>query len=153
MLIVLQRSVALRLALQQAENVLLGCVGLGQHRGRGLLQDLVFGQVCGFQSKVCILDATLAADRLDEMLVRLLTVWFNRLEIAPNLDRWMLTSLMAVSIKSMPVRALTSPEPSSATVSFTLTTESVPSPTPSPVAFIELMLTAIWFCAPVAEPT
>ena len=57
LLIVLQRCVALRLALQQAENVLLGCVGLGQHRGRRLLQDLVFGQVCGFQSKVCILDA------------------------------------------------------------------------------------------------
>ncbi len=56
-MIVLQRCVALRLALQQAENVLLGCVGLGQHRGRGLLQDLVFGQVCSFQSKVCILDA------------------------------------------------------------------------------------------------
>ena len=33
MLIVLQRSVAIRLALQQAENVLLGCVGLGQHSG------------------------------------------------------------------------------------------------------------------------
>jgi hypothetical protein len=56
-LIVLQRSVALRLALQQAENVLLGCVGLGQHRGGRLLQDLVFGQICGFQSKICILDA------------------------------------------------------------------------------------------------
>lgn len=56
-LIVLQRSFALRLALQQAENVLLGCVGLGQHRGGRLLQDLVFGQVCGFQSKICILDA------------------------------------------------------------------------------------------------
>ena len=56
-LIVLQRSFALRLALQQAENVLLGGVGLGQHRGGRLLQDLVFGQVCGFQSKVCILDA------------------------------------------------------------------------------------------------
>ena len=56
-LIVLQRSFALRLALQQAENVLLGGVGLGQHRGGRLLQDLVFGQVCGFQSKICILDA------------------------------------------------------------------------------------------------
>ena len=56
-LIVLQRGFALRLALQQAENVLLGCVGLGQHRGGRLLQDLVFGQVCGFQSKICILDA------------------------------------------------------------------------------------------------
>ena len=56
-LIVLQRSFALRLALQQAENVLLGGIGLGQHRGGRLLQDLVFGQVCGFQSKVCILDA------------------------------------------------------------------------------------------------
>ena len=33
LLIVLQRCVALRLALQQAENVLLGCVGLGQHSG------------------------------------------------------------------------------------------------------------------------
>ena len=48
MLIVLQRSFALRLALQQAENVLLGGIGLSQHCGGRLLHDLVFGQVCGF---------------------------------------------------------------------------------------------------------
>ena len=54
---VLRRSAALSLALQQAQNVLLRRVGLCQHRGRRLLQDLVFGQICGFQSKVCILNA------------------------------------------------------------------------------------------------
>ena len=79
----------------------------------------------------------LAADRLDEMLVRLLTVWFNRLETAPNLDRWMLTSLMAVSIKSMPVRALTSPEPSSGCIVY-LDHRVCPITNAEPVAFIDL---------------
>ena len=35
-------SCYLSLALRQAENILLRCVGLYEHRNRGLLQDLVF---------------------------------------------------------------------------------------------------------------
>ena len=42
-----------------------------------------------------------AADRFDEMLVRLLTVWLNRLDTAPNSERWMLTVFIASSIDLM----------------------------------------------------
>ena len=38
-----------------------------------------------------------AADRLEEMLVRLFTVWDRRFDTAPNFERWMLTVLIAVS--------------------------------------------------------
>ena len=47
-----------------------------------------------------------AADRLDEMLVRLFTVCDRRFETAPNFERWMLTVFMAVSILAVAVRAL-----------------------------------------------
>jgi hypothetical protein len=49
-------SVISALPLQQAQHIFLRRVGLGQHRGRRLLQDLVFGKICGFQCKVCVLD-------------------------------------------------------------------------------------------------
>ena len=38
-----------------------------------------------------------AADRFDEMLVRLFTVWDRRFETAPNFERWMLTVWIALS--------------------------------------------------------
>ena len=38
-----------------------------------------------------------AADRFDEMLVRLLPVCDRRFDTAPNFERWMLTVLIAVS--------------------------------------------------------
>ena len=47
-----------------------------------------------------------AADRLDEMLVRLLTVWDRRFDTAPNFERWMLTVLIALSILAVAFRAL-----------------------------------------------
>ena len=48
----------------------------------------------------------LAADKLDEILVRLFTVWLRRLETAPSDERWVFTVLMAVSILAMAVVAL-----------------------------------------------
>ena len=48
----------------------------------------------------------LAADRLAEMFVRLLTVWLKRLETAPSSERWMFTVVMAVSILATAARAL-----------------------------------------------
>ena len=50
-----------------------------------------------------------AADRFDEILVRLFTVCDRRFETAPNFERWMLIVFMAVSILAVAVRAL-SPE-------------------------------------------
>ena len=47
-----------------------------------------------------------AADRFDEMLVRLFTVWDRRFDTAPNFDRWMFTVLIAVSILAVAFRAL-----------------------------------------------
>ena len=47
----------------------------------------------------------MAADRLDEMLARLFTVWFSRLETAPSSDRWTLTVPIASSIVVIAVRA------------------------------------------------
>ena len=47
-----------------------------------------------------------AADRFEERLVRLLTVWDRRFDTAPNFERWMLTVFMAVSILTVAVRAL-----------------------------------------------
>ena len=38
-----------------------------------------------------------AADRFDEMLVRLLTVCDRRFDTAPNFERWMLTVWIALS--------------------------------------------------------
>jgi hypothetical protein len=45
------------LALQQRHDVLRQRVGLRQHRGAGLLQDLGLGQVGGFCREVGVLDA------------------------------------------------------------------------------------------------
>ena len=42
-----------------------------------------------------------AADRLDEMLDRLFTVWDRRFDTAPNFERWMLTVLIALSMAVM----------------------------------------------------
>ena len=39
-----------------------------------------------------------AADRFDEMFVRLLTVWLKRLKTAPSSERWTFTVAMAASI-------------------------------------------------------
>ncbi len=39
-----------------------------------------------------------AADRFDEMLVRLFTVCDRRFDTAPNFERWMLTVFIALSI-------------------------------------------------------
>ena len=46
-----------------------------------------------------------AADRLDEMLVRLLTVWLSRLETAPSSERWMFTVIIALSMALIVTRA------------------------------------------------
>ena len=46
-----------------------------------------------------------AADRLDEMFVRLLTVWLRRLETAPSSERWMFTVIMALSMALIVTRA------------------------------------------------
>jgi len=48
----------------------------------------------------------LAADRLAEMLVRLLTVWLKRLDTAPSSERWMFTVVIAASILAVAARAL-----------------------------------------------
>ena len=42
-----------------------------------------------------------AADRFDEMLVRLLTVWDRRFDTAPSSERWMLTVWIALSMALM----------------------------------------------------
>ena len=47
-----------------------------------------------------------AADRFDEMLVRLLTVWDRRFETAPNFERWMLTVWIALSMALIAAIAL-----------------------------------------------
>ena len=47
-----------------------------------------------------------AADRFDEMLVRLLTVCDRRFDTAPNFERWMFTVFIALSILAVAVRAL-----------------------------------------------
>ena len=47
------------MALQQSEAALRGGVGLGQHRGRGLLQDLGAGEVGGFLREVGVGDGAL----------------------------------------------------------------------------------------------
>ena len=48
----------------------------------------------------------LAADRLAEIFVRLLTVWFRRLDTAPSLERWTVTVVIAASILAVAARAL-----------------------------------------------
>ena len=48
----------------------------------------------------------LAADRLAEIFVRLLTVWFRRLDTAPSSERWMFTVFIAASILATEARAL-----------------------------------------------
>ena len=48
----------------------------------------------------------LAADRLAEMFVRLLTVWFRRLDTAPSSERWMFTVFIAASILAVAARAV-----------------------------------------------
>ena len=47
-----------------------------------------------------------AADRFDEMLVRLFTVWDRRFETAPSFERWMFTVLIALSMAVMAAIAL-----------------------------------------------
>ena len=47
-----------------------------------------------------------AADRFDEMLVRLLTVCDRRFDTAPNFERWMFTVLIAVSSAAIAAIAL-----------------------------------------------
>ena len=47
-----------------------------------------------------------AADRFDEMLVRLFTVWDRRFETAPNFERWMLTVWIALSMALIAAIAL-----------------------------------------------
>ena len=50
---------SLRLALEKCQDALLRLVGLGQHAGGGLRQDLVLRQVAGFSSEVRILNLAL----------------------------------------------------------------------------------------------
>ena len=47
-----------------------------------------------------------AADRFDEMLVRLFTVWVKRLETAPSSERWMFTVFIALSSAEIAAIAL-----------------------------------------------
>ena len=47
-----------------------------------------------------------AADRFDEMLVRLLTVCDRRFDTAPNFERWMFTVFIALSIAVIAAIAL-----------------------------------------------
>ena len=47
-----------------------------------------------------------AADRFDEMSVRLFTVWDRRFETAPNFERWMLTVFIALSSAEIAAMAL-----------------------------------------------
>ena len=47
-----------------------------------------------------------AADRFDEMLVRLFTVWDRRFDTAPNFERWMLTVFIALSMAVIATVAL-----------------------------------------------
>ena len=47
-----------------------------------------------------------AADRFDEMLVRLFTVCDRRFDTAPNFERWMLTVFIALSIAVIAAIAL-----------------------------------------------
>ena len=44
--------------LQQAQDVLLGCIGLRQHRSCGLVEDLQLGQLRSLKCKVGILNPT-----------------------------------------------------------------------------------------------
>ena len=46
-----------------------------------------------------------AADRLDEMFVRLFTVWLRLLETAPSSERWMFTVIIALSMALIVTRA------------------------------------------------
>ena len=46
----------------------------------------------------------LAADRLEEMLLRFLTVWFEQLDTAPSCERRTFTVVMAVSIVATAAR-------------------------------------------------
>ena len=43
----------------------------------------------------------LAADRFDEMLVKLFTVWLRRFDTAPSSERCVITDLMAASMYSI----------------------------------------------------
>ena len=47
-----------------------------------------------------------AADKFDEMLVRLLTVCDRRFDTAPNFERWMFTVFIALSIAVIAAIAL-----------------------------------------------
>ena len=47
-----------------------------------------------------------AADRLDEMLDRLFTMWDRRFDTAPNFERWMFTVFIALSIAVIAAIAL-----------------------------------------------
>ena len=47
-----------------------------------------------------------AADRFDEMLVRLLTVCDRRFDTAPNFERWMFTVFIALSMAVIATVAL-----------------------------------------------
>lgn len=52
------------LLLQQTQNSLRQLLGLGKDRGTSLLQDLVFAQVGGFSSEVCILNTATCGRRV-----------------------------------------------------------------------------------------
>jgi hypothetical protein len=83
--------------LEQGENALRQLVGLGQHGGAGLLQDLTTGQGGGFRCKIGVLDP---AARCREIFRGGLQVADGALEAVLQstvLARWLFTDAKAES--------------------------------------------------------
>ena len=69
---------------QQAQHALLALVGLREHRGRRLAQDLRLGERGRFRREVGVLDARARVGQVGDVEVRLLTADSRRLWPAPS---------------------------------------------------------------------
>ena len=127
--------------MQQAENVLLGGVGLCQHRGGRLLEDLVFGQVCSFQSKVCILGAAVLSLRngrdVGKVVDSLVQPFGNRNQFR-TLNDYCHTGTVNFTSSKMSIH---------------ITYSIIGSREPKSMAVLPSMLTDFRFCVPVTALT
>ena len=101
--------------------------------------------------------------------MRLFTVWLSRLVVAPRVDLWAFTSLIAASIKPIvtiafpfavvaasPVTCSAAVLPSAVAVASAMTIAKLfPSVCvrPRDSAVVDPIFIEIWFCVPVPEPT
>ena len=112
---------------QEAEDALRGLVGLGQHRGAGLLQDLQLGEVDHLGGHVHVADAALGRGQVllvgGEVVERVLEAVLHRAEGRAGIADtfWMAASIeasvtVAAEVEDRRSRPLNvAPEPNSAT--------------------------------------